>query len=86
MKLTSVLIAAVYAKPDERMGAFSIGGEYGQLDNDHSWWTADSDEIQMNKMNERTDLALEGLFPQKTSDNWGLRWANESNQKQSRKL
>ena len=76
MKLTSVLIAAAYAKPDERMGAFSIGGEYGQLDNDHSWWTANSGEVQMNKMNERTDLVLEGLFPEKTADNWGLRWAN----------
>ena len=37
MKLTSVLIAAAYAKPDERIEAFSIGGDYGQLDNDHSW-------------------------------------------------
>ena len=75
MKLTSVLIAAAYAKPDERMGTFSIDGEYGQLDNDHSWWAANTGDIQMNYMNERTDLALQALFPEKTASNWGERWA-----------
>ena len=49
------------------MGSFSIGGEHGQLDNDHSWWQPNSGKIQMNYMNERTDLALESLFPAKTA-------------------
>ena len=78
MKLTSVLIAAAYAKPDERMGAFSIGGEYGQLDNDHAWWTDDSADIQMAKMEERTSLVLNGLFAGKgeTASNWANKWDN----------
>ena len=75
MKLTGVLIAAAYAKPDERMGAFSIGGEHGQLDNDHSWWQPNSGEIQMNYMMERTDLALESLFPASTAAKWGEKWS-----------
>ena len=78
MKLTGLLIAAAYAKPDERMGAFSIGGQYGQLDETHDWWNANSAETQMNKMNDRTAAVLEGLFPGKgkTASNWASKWSS----------
>ena len=61
------------------MGAFSIGGEHGQLDNDHSWWQPNSGKIQMDYMMERTDLALESLFPAKTAAKWGEKWRENMN-------
>ena len=78
MKLTSVLIAAAYAAPDERMGAFSIGGEYGKLDEPPTeWWSADVAVTQMQKMDERTAAVLDGLFPGKgnTASNWANKWS-----------